>query len=176
MSQERFRQELPIVASLKSGENPCFKCGKCCFSNIFPAMFNTQLEIFKSNAPIFLELLPQNPETHDQRNQRLDNLTEIHYEGLKGYHPEGQVSATEIYPGFSTVSVVGRCPNLSDNNRCNIYDERPEACIQYPVGGEDCNYRRMKNGLPKIDESGQVIIPDSLGKRFFKIIQSLFSK
>jgi Fe-S-cluster containining protein len=35
-------------------------------------------------------------------------------------------------------------------NRCSIYPTRPNICIQFEVGGEQCNELREENGMERI--------------------------
>jgi Fe-S-cluster containining protein len=172
MPQERFKQELPMISSANSGENPCFSCGACCKNNWFDVMSDDELVRMSNGAPYVNELLPDLNDPNDFQN-RINVLSYKHEEKIS----DPEINFTRLpFPGFVRVSQIGVCPQLDSDNKCQIYNTRPVLCANLKVGGDECNKRRGSNGLSKIDESGQVIIPDSLGKRFFKIIQSLFSK
>jgi Fe-S-cluster containining protein len=52
------------------------------------------------------------------------------------------------------------CKHLADDNRCNIYELRPNACRSFPVGSESCMYAReeelgLHDGLPPEGVTGQ---------------------
>ena len=38
--------------------------------------------------------------------------------------------------------IMSRCRNLSEDNKCKIYDLRPGICKDFSVGGEDCLFSR----------------------------------
>ena len=41
-----------------------------------------------------------------------------------------------------TLLAGGRCHHLADDNRCGIYELRPRACSEFPMGSECCLYAR----------------------------------
>ena len=42
------------------------------------------------------------------------------------------------------------CPFLGEANRCTIYSTRPEACLAFCPGGDQCVLARHSAGLPPI--------------------------
>ena len=53
--------------------------------------------------------------------------------------------------GMNIVGIKGNCPNLLPSGECGIYDERPEACRNLVVGGQDCRSARRKAGLGPLE-------------------------
>lgn len=40
------------------------------------------------------------------------------------------------------------CRNLTSDGLCGIYEERPQACRDFKLGGKDCfSYRRLQRAL-----------------------------
>ena len=45
--------------------------------------------------------------------------------------------------GAATVRIVGKCPNLGENNSCLIHETTPPDCRNLAVGSKECsNFRR----------------------------------
>ena len=64
--------------------------------------------------------------------------------------PDGVYYSHAGYEGtvyFENIRIVGMCPNNEDGN-CMIYNNRPSACDNYEVGGDDCNKVREFNLIP----------------------------
>lgn len=58
-------------------------------------------------------------------------------------------------------SQIGRCPFLTDNNRCSIYEKRPYVCVSWGIGGEPIEpgtYKRLASDWQNINES-EVEVP-----------------
>lgn len=43
------------------------------------------------------------------------------------------------------------CPFLDQDCKCSIYPTRPNVCVGFMVGGEQCNQLRLNAGLPAIN-------------------------
>ena len=51
-----------------------------------------------------------------------------------------------------------RCRHLARDNRCKVYDHRPHACSEFPMGSECCIFARedvldLHDGVPPEDRS-----------------------
>lgn len=45
-----------------------------------------------------------------------------------------------------SILVMGKCENLNESNRCNIYEHRPEPCRDYPYPVEEgCHFNDIRN-------------------------------
>jgi Fe-S-cluster containining protein len=42
------------------------------------------------------------------------------------------------------------CCFLDGEQRCDIYATRPEACREFPAGGDQCQEARARSGLPAL--------------------------
>lgn len=49
--------------------------------------------------------------------------------------------------GTLTGMLSGRCPNLQADNRCSIYQKRPEHCQELAMGGDACRAIRRSAGV-----------------------------
>ena len=45
------------------------------------------------------------------------------------------------------------CPVLGPDNRCTIYPTRPNCCVAFRAGSEQCQMARGMAGLPPLEES-----------------------
>jgi len=43
------------------------------------------------------------------------------------------------YRGKLEVKIVGPCPNLKEGYDCDIYQDKPNACKLFVMGGEECS-------------------------------------
>jgi uncharacterized protein (TIGR03083 family) len=62
----------------------------------------------------------------------------------------------QIPSGFGMFELKSGCPNLTENDRCSIYADRPQCCRDLAVGSLECLRARRKAGLdqdgPPLDE------------------------
>lgn len=49
--------------------------------------------------------------------------------------------------GIIAAAVIGKCPNLTPQNTCNIYTQRPTECAEFPEGGKSCAKTRRSYRL-----------------------------
>lgn len=47
------------------------------------------------------------------------------------------------------------CKLLTEDNRCSIYPTRPNCCVAFEMGGDQCNELREIYGLPEITHGEQ---------------------
>ena len=47
-------------------------------------------------------------------------------------------ASKSMKPGEGYFGMVGRCGNLTEDNLCGDYDNRPEVCVQFPEGTLAC--------------------------------------
>ncbi len=43
--------------------------------------------------------------------------------------------------------IKSRCPRLTDEGKCAIYETRPETCKMFEVGGQSCRRARAAAGI-----------------------------
>jgi uncharacterized protein len=44
-----------------------------------------------------------------------------------------------------SILVLGKCVNLDENNRCRVYEHRPDPCRDYPPEEIGCHFNDLKN-------------------------------
>ena len=42
------------------------------------------------------------------------------------------------------------CPKLTDAGKCSIYPTRPNCCVAFEAGGEECQHLRHDYGMPPL--------------------------
>lgn len=47
------------------------------------------------------------------------------------------------------------CPMLGPDNRCGIYPTRPNCCVAFEAGGDQCQELRAAHGLPPLRPEGE---------------------
>lgn len=66
-------------------------------------------------------------------------------------NPRGQneynIEAQMLQPGEGLYVVDGKCGYLSEDGRCTDYENRPQACRSFRVGGLACRQSRESQGL-----------------------------
>jgi len=71
-----------------------------------------------------------------------------------------QIIISESIFGMSGTTADGKCPFLNAENRCEIYDERPEVCRKFGSGDEpmlDCEYMSADNKM-RTDEEREAVV------------------
>jgi Fe-S-cluster containining protein len=65
----------------------------------------------------------------------------------------------ELQDGKAVLIACGRkrpCPFLNTENQCSIYPTRPNTCVAFQAGEEQCQEARAANDLPPLEP-----VPDS---------------
>lgn len=129
-----------------------------------------------ANGVTIMEILP-NPSDQNDYQTRMDSLSDRHDDVMRGrsMFPGIRVTQRDDFGSFK-VSQTGECPQLQDDNRCAIYERRPQLCANLPVGGEECNKRRKKDGLPAIRPDGTVIPSETFRQRTARIINTFSAR
>lgn len=76
--------------------------------------------------------------------------------GAKFEDDEGE-SYEPVLPEWACGAVLacsGVCPML-DGNRCSIYPSRPNVCVAFRAGSEQCQEARATEGLPALAPVGE---------------------
>lgn len=125
------------VQFIDNVDNPCLEyCGlaPCCQDMWFENIDEANL-----NKLILHSAFTVRVSAHEEL-QILDAQKRNHHQGV--YFFEKGINK------YNAV-IVGRCPNLGADNRCGIYDQRPEHCRNFEVGGRECDEaRRCANIKP----------------------------
>ena len=103
-----------------STKNPCYDCGLCCSKLI--------VEIEHVDVVREPKLLPFVTLLDDSGEMKYANVWEKEYRLTCG----------------------NRCPMLGDDKKCGIHPTRPNVCVEFEVGGEECNELRLAAGLPQL--------------------------
>ncbi len=146
-------------------------------------MSGDELERMSNGSPYIIELLPNPSDPNDFQN-RVDEISYIHDDGVKGRRSPREINFTALpFPDSYRASMIGRCPQLGggespkkDDKRCQIYANRPILCANLPVGGDECNRRRKKAGFSPINQDGIVVDPPSLRQRIGSYAANLRAK
>ena len=101
----------------------CDKCGACCNGHFLIEVYD--IDVIRE--PRLLDVDP-------------------HYSDLS-YHQALQVLSDD----GRCVTIVGRCSFLDTDNRCSIYNTRPNDCVAMQPGDEQCQLARKAEGLPPLE-------------------------
>ncbi|UVL01141.1 YkgJ family cysteine cluster protein [Pseudomonas sp. B21-048] len=133
----------------------CNGCGVCCKGRLIPLTFNESREWLKRghDVAVILEafdesLWPSEPEKFSHSAKR----------------------AAQIDSGNTKINVIAifaanaltQCPNLDDQDRCGIYEERPLVCSIYPAEISPFITLDPANKVcpPEVWEAGEIIVSD----------------
>lgn len=112
-------------------ENPCkaVGCSGLCCINVY---LQVTPEEIKVNFPKAVKV-----ETNDLEKQN-----------VKGVYFENSLNSKD----YADLRIIGRCPNLSSDNSCGVYDQdsRPKACGNLNIGSEHCTSTRSRRGLKRL--------------------------
>lgn len=126
--------KLPVINISSADKNVCIeKCRALCCSNMQFLMDRFEWARF----------IPEGKNAH-----RVDSETDLSILAGRGNGAPDAVYYFDAGKPLIRVALNGKCPNLLPDNRCGIYERRPQACINFQVAGEGCNKIRQINKEP----------------------------
>jgi Fe-S-cluster containining protein len=125
--------ELPVI---NNEGNLCLeKCTAACCQDMFINVSVTQLPLF----------LPKGSNYKEHASH--DDIGRVHDDGAAAfpgvYYTRNGINLYRLY-------ISGKCPNLQDDFKCGIHENRPDACRNLEVGGAECTTSRKKFDLPPL--------------------------
>lgn len=146
-----LRMSEPTEASEPLEEIACENCvAACCKAPVNMQLTEAEHKIHSKTMDLKLTVKPR---SYQQRIRREGSET--------GY--------MEIPAGFGVFELVSGCANLTEANRCSIYNTRPQCCRDYTVGSAMCRRARREAGLdadrpiddtpdrPTVDATGRLL-------------------
>lgn len=128
----------------------CTGCGQCCRLLVVPA---TSATVHKEAGVVEMKLPVQAPEDEDFLMVRGavrmgPDRVYVRYDRNLDRPPVTGM----FYASRGAMLVRSTCPHLKDDNRCGIYEARPQACRDYPVPSDnlkivpECGYSIVEDG------------------------------
>jgi uncharacterized protein (TIGR03083 family) len=130
-------------------EISCENCvAACCKAPVYMQL--SRAEHKRHSPPMELEVVVE-PRRYPQRVER-----EFETSAPSGSRAVSPKRYLEIPSGFGIFELKSGCPNLTENDRCSIYADRPQCCRDLAVGSLECLRARRKAGLdqdgPPLDD------------------------
>ena len=132
--------KLPVINISSSDKNVCIeKCRALCCSNMQFVMDRFEWSRFM-------------PEGRNAR--RVESETDLSILAGRGNSAPDAVYYFDSGRPLIRVALNGKCPNLMPDNKCGIYERRPQACKNFQVASEDCNKIRTIIREPLLVKQG----------------------
>ncbi len=110
-------------------QNLCMMCGKCCKSittNYSLDELKQMAEQGSEEARVFIEVFKPYKSVEDAKKAQPGQVEQILRE--LGQSEDFDINKVTFY----------YCPNLGEDNKCGIYEQRPECCRRAPTGPWAC--------------------------------------
>lgn len=138
-----MRQKIEVRSEPAEG---CVNCAACC-QDIRLTLTEAEAQRLMANGTELSPLLPPQGADFDwstQTDHILDMAEKEDDPAIKEVYYILSQASEGMRPGEGYYGMVGRCGNLSKDNKCINYDTRPSICRDFVEGSLACGALRQK--------------------------------